>query len=45
VLRQTQGHQGQAAEVLGLNRTTLRTKLRELGLSVERVVGDSSQGE
>ncbi len=33
VLRETNGHQGQASERLGLNRSTLRYKLRELGLS------------
>jgi two-component system nitrogen regulation response regulator GlnG len=40
VLQETKGHLGQASERLGLNRSTLRYKLRELGLSVERVVGD-----
>jgi nitrogen regulation protein NR(I) len=39
VLQQTHGHQGHASERLGLNRSTLRYKLRDLGLSVERVVG------
>ncbi len=32
VLRETSGHLGQASERLGLNRSTLRYKLRELGL-------------
>ena len=32
VLRQTRGNQTRAAEVLGLNRGTLRKKLREYGL-------------
>jgi two-component system nitrogen regulation response regulator GlnG len=41
VLRQTHGHQAQASELLGLNRTTLRYKLRELGLSVDRVVSEA----
>jgi two-component system nitrogen regulation response regulator GlnG len=36
VLRHTHGHQAQASELLGLNRSTLRAKLRELGLSVEK---------
>jgi two-component system nitrogen regulation response regulator GlnG len=40
VLHETKGHLGQASERLGLNRSTLRYKLRDLGLSVERVVGD-----
>jgi len=38
VLRQTHGHQAQASEVLGINRTTLRHKLRALGLGVDKVV-------
>jgi two-component system nitrogen regulation response regulator GlnG len=38
VLRHTHGHQAQASEVLGLNRTTLRHKLRDLGLAVDKVV-------
>ena len=33
VLQETGGHQAQASERLGLNRSTLRYKLRELGLS------------
>lgn len=38
ILAQTQGHQSQASELLGLNRTTLRNKLRALGLGIDRVV-------
>jgi two-component system, NtrC family, nitrogen regulation response regulator GlnG len=44
-LRETHGHQAKASELLGLNRTTLRTRLRALGMSVDKVVvegdGDS----
>jgi two-component system nitrogen regulation response regulator GlnG len=40
VLHETHGHQGRASERLGLNRSTLRYKLRDLGLSVDRVVGE-----
>ena len=40
-LRHTRGHQAQASDLLGINRTTLRNKLRELGLSVDRVVGEA----
>jgi two-component system nitrogen regulation response regulator GlnG len=41
VLSHTHGHQTQASEILGLNRTTLRHKLRVLGLAVDKtVVGD-----
>jgi two-component system nitrogen regulation response regulator GlnG len=42
VLQETHGHQGQASERLGLNRSTLRYKLRDLGLSVDRVVNDGA---
>jgi two-component system nitrogen regulation response regulator GlnG len=40
VLRSTGGNQGEAAKRLGITRTTLRTKLRKLGLAIERVVND-----
>jgi DNA-binding NtrC family response regulator len=40
VLNETEGHLGRACERLGLNRSTLRYKLRELGLSIDRVVGE-----
>jgi DNA-binding NtrC family response regulator len=40
VLHETGGHLGHACERLGLNRSTLRYKLRELGLSIDRVVGE-----
>jgi two-component system nitrogen regulation response regulator GlnG len=36
VLRHVGGHQKQAAELLGISRMTLRSKLRALGLAVER---------
>jgi two-component system nitrogen regulation response regulator GlnG len=36
ILQETHGHQGMASERLGLNRSTLRYKLRDLGLSVDR---------
>ncbi|HTI50902.1 MAG TPA: sigma-54 dependent transcriptional regulator, partial [Planctomycetaceae bacterium] len=36
VLRHLEGHQQQAAEVLGISRMTLRSKLRALGLIVEK---------
>jgi two-component system, NtrC family, nitrogen regulation response regulator GlnG len=42
-LRQTHGHQAKASELLGLNRTTLRTRLRALGLAVEKVPVDETE--
>ncbi|MFO0801400.1 MAG: sigma-54 dependent transcriptional regulator [Gemmataceae bacterium] len=45
VLRHTNGHQGQACELLGIDRKTLRTKLRDLGIAVDRVVTDRGEGE
>jgi two-component system nitrogen regulation response regulator GlnG len=42
-LRQTHGHQAKASELLGLNRTTLRTRLRALGLAVEKVPVDEAE--
>jgi two-component system nitrogen regulation response regulator GlnG len=44
VLQHTQGHQTHASELLGLNRATLRHKLRDLGLTVDRVVTDDAEG-
>ncbi len=38
ILQYTHGHQTQASELLGLNRTTLRHKLRALGLAVDKTV-------
>jgi two-component system nitrogen regulation response regulator GlnG len=43
VLKHTGGHQTQASEVLGLNRATLRHKLRSLGLAIDRIVTDEGQ--
>jgi two-component system nitrogen regulation response regulator GlnG len=40
VLKHTRGHQAQASELLGLNRATLRHKMRALGLAVDRIVTD-----
>lgn len=40
VLLETGGHIGRACERLGLNRSTLRYKLRDLELSIDRVVGE-----
>ncbi len=45
VLRHTHGHQAQASEVLGINRTTLRHKLRALGLGVDKIVTEDGKDE
>jgi two-component system nitrogen regulation response regulator GlnG len=45
VLRQTHGHQAQASDLLGLNRATLRHKLRALGLAVDKVLVDEPRKE
>jgi two-component system nitrogen regulation response regulator GlnG len=44
-LRHTHGHQANASEVLGINRTTLRNKLRDLGIGVDRVVADRAEAD
>jgi two-component system nitrogen regulation response regulator GlnG len=38
VLRHTHGNQSQASDLLGLNRTTLRHRLRALGLALDKVL-------
>jgi two-component system nitrogen regulation response regulator GlnG len=45
VLRYTHGHQAQASELLGLNRATLRHKLRSLGLAVDKILVDEPPKE
>jgi two-component system, NtrC family, nitrogen regulation response regulator GlnG len=40
-LRQTGGHQGRASEILGIDRKTLRTKLRDLGITLDRIVTEA----
>jgi two-component system, NtrC family, nitrogen regulation response regulator GlnG len=39
-LRYTRGHLGQACDFLGLDRKTLRHKLRELKISLDKIVTD-----
>jgi len=39
VLRHTRGNQLQAAKILGITRGSLRTKIRTLGITIERSVG------
>ena len=43
VLRHTAGNQVQAAKILGITRGSLRTKIRALGISIERSVGSDDQ--
>jgi two-component system nitrogen regulation response regulator GlnG len=43
VLRDTQGNQTQASELLGISRNTLRQKLRSLGFAIDRVL--TQEGE
>ena len=38
VLQSTDGNQGQASKLLGITRTTLRSKIKKLGIAIERVV-------
>jgi two-component system, NtrC family, nitrogen regulation response regulator GlnG len=45
VLKHTKGHQAHASDLLGLNRATLRHKLRSLGLAVSKVLADESGSE
>jgi two-component system nitrogen regulation response regulator GlnG len=42
-LRHTHGHQSQASDLLGINRTTLRHKLRELGIALDTVVTERDE--
>jgi two-component system nitrogen regulation response regulator GlnG len=44
-LRFTHGHQTQTSEILGINRTTLRSKLREFGITLDKVVADRTGEE
>ena len=37
VLASTHGNQGKACELLGLNRSTLRHRLRTLGLALDKI--------
>jgi nitrogen regulation protein NR(I) len=43
VLRHTHGHQAQASELLGLNRSTLRHRLKTLGLAVDKTLSDTAE--
>jgi two-component system nitrogen regulation response regulator GlnG len=43
VLRDTQGNQTQASELLGISRNTLRQKLRALGFAIDRVLNQEGE--
>jgi two-component system nitrogen regulation response regulator GlnG len=43
VLRALKGNQAHAAKVLGITRTTLRTKMRQLGITLDRQVGQEGE--
>jgi two-component system nitrogen regulation response regulator GlnG len=43
VLQHTNGNQLQAAKILGITRGSLRTKLRELGITIERTVAGGEE--
>jgi two-component system nitrogen regulation response regulator GlnG len=45
VMQHTHGHQAQASQLLGLNRSTLRHRLRTLGLAVDKVLGEAARGD
>lgn len=43
VLRVTSGNQGEASKLLGITRTTLRSKIRKLRISIDKVVYSNDQ--
>jgi DNA-binding NtrC family response regulator len=43
VLRHTGGNQVQAAKLLGINRGSIRTKARELGIRIDRTITDGEE--
>jgi nitrogen regulation protein NR(I) len=45
VLRHTAGNQLQAAKILGITRGTLRTKLRELGITIAKTLSERGEPE
>jgi len=45
VLRHVGGHQARAAEILGISRTTLRSRLQQLNLAIDKIVRNESEPE
>ena len=45
ILRHTNGNQSKAAELLGITRGSLRTKIRTLGISIEQVVATDDKAK
>ena len=45
ILRHTNGNQSKAAELLGITRGSLRTKIRTLGISIEQVVATDDKAQ
>ncbi|MDY0165827.1 MAG: sigma-54 dependent transcriptional regulator [Thermoguttaceae bacterium] len=45
VLRHVGGNQVQASKILGITRTTLRAKMRQLGLTLEKTIHETPQDE
>jgi two-component system nitrogen regulation response regulator GlnG len=45
VLKHTDGNQVEAAKVLGITRTTLRSKIRHLGIAIDKVVHQDDEAE
>ena len=43
-LKATQGNQGAASRLLGITRTTLRTKIKKLGIAIDRVIHTDGEG-
>ena len=43
VLRHVGGNQVQAARILGITRNSLRTKIRALGITIERTVTEQEE--
>lgn len=43
VLKSTDGNQGEASKLLGITRTTLRSKIKKLGIAIDRVISSDEE--